>query len=300
VLNLAEPCPHVDRVLTYDGQTRGRRAWQLRRQWRAWRLARRTLRRPPADVAVIPRWGEDAYNATPLAAFARPRALVAYSETCTAAKRAMNRGYDALVSHVLRPGPPRHEVEHNLALLAAFGGDGSDPALELWLTDADGAFARAALPPDARYAVIAPGALDPRRRWPAARFAALAQWLREAHGLTPAIVGSRDDPALGGPIDLRGRTTLREAAAVCARCTLFVGNDSGLKHLAAAAGVPVVELCGFRTGGDPNHGNAPARFHAWGARVRVLQPPPGPDLLAVDEIPFAAAQAACAELLAAP
>jgi ADP-heptose:LPS heptosyltransferase len=50
--------------------------------------------------------------------------------------------------------------------------------------------------------------------------------------------------ALPGAIDLVGTLTLPEAAACLARCTLFVGNDSGLMHLAAAAGTPTLGLFG--------------------------------------------------------
>jgi heptosyltransferase-3 len=50
--------------------------------------------------------------------------------------------------------------------------------------------------------------------------------------------------ALPGAIDLVGRLTLAEAAACLARCALFVGNDSGLMHLAASAGTPTLGLFG--------------------------------------------------------
>ena len=49
---------------------------------------------------------------------------------------------------------------------------------------------------------------------------------------------------LPGAIDLVGRLTLPEAAACLARCALFVGNDFGLMHLAAAAGTPTLGLFG--------------------------------------------------------
>lgn len=297
VLNLAETCPWVDRVFTYDGQTRGQRAWQLRRQLRAWRLARSQLRQPRADLAIIPRWGEDAYNATCLAAMARPRAILAWSESATAAKQAMNAGFDALVSHPLPPHAAQHEVEHNLSLLHALGATVEDRSLAVWPTATDRQSAKARLPDGPRWVALAPGALDPRRRWPVDRFAALADRLAAAHGLSPVVLGAADDPALPGALDLRGRTTLREAAAVLERCVLFVGNDSGLKHLAAAEGLPVVELSAFRLGGNPNHGNSPDRFRAWGVPTRVLQPPPGADLLAGDEIGLPEVEAACDELL---
>jgi len=296
VLNLAANCPHVDRVLAYDGQTKGLRAWQLRRQWRAWRLAR-GLR---ADCAVIPRWGEDAYNATCLAAYSRSRAIVAYSEHTTAAKRAMNPGLDRLVSHVVAPSALAHEVEHNLELITAFGGVVENTALELWPDAADLAFARTTLPDGTGYAAFAPGALDPLRRWPVERFAGLAAVLQQRWGWTPVILGAPGDPVIPGALNLLGRTTLRQATAVLGRCRVLVGNDSGLLHLAAAAGTRVVEISGFRAGGDPNHGNSPARFHPWGVAHRVVQPTPGASVLAVSEVSLAAAQIACEELLSSP
>ena len=70
-------------------------------------------------------------------------------------------------------------------------------------------------------------------------------------------------PLLGllpGAIDLCGMLTLPEAAACLQRCVLFVGNDSGLMHLAAAAGTPTVGLCS--TTRDRAVEMAPAGLHA--------------------------------------
>ncbi len=50
--------------------------------------------------------------------------------------------------------------------------------------------------------------------------------------------------ALPDAVDLCGTLTLPEAAACIQRCALYVGNDSGLMHLAAAAGTPTIGLCG--------------------------------------------------------
>src|ERR1700742_3577660 len=50
--------------------------------------------------------------------------------------------------------------------------------------------------------------------------------------------------ALPTAIDLVGRLSLPEIAAFLSRATLFVGNDSGLMHLAAAAGTPTLGLFG--------------------------------------------------------
>ena len=64
--------------------------------------------------------------------------------------------------------------------------------------------------------------------------------------------------ALPDAIDLTGRLSLPEVAACLARCALFVGNDSGLMHLAASAGTPTLGLFGP----TPAHEYSPAGPHA--------------------------------------
>jgi ADP-heptose:LPS heptosyltransferase len=65
-------------------------------------------------------------------------------------------------------------------------------------------------------------------------------------------------------LDLAGRTSLLEAAAVLSHMQLFIGNDSGLGHIAAAAGIPTLTLFG------PGE---PLRYHPWNSRGRWLQSP---------------------------
>ena len=68
-------------------------------------------------------------------------------------------------------------------------------------------------------------------------------------------------------IDLVGRIDLLTAAAALRRCALFIGNDTGLMHIAAAAGTPTLGLFGP----SPIEQYAP-----WGSRtavVRTAQPP---------------------------
>ena len=298
VSNLAESCPHVNGVLTFDGQAAGGSAWLLRRHWRALSFARRHLRPQHFDVAVIPRWDVDPYLATALAAFAGARAVVGFSDRTTALKRAHNRGFDRLLTDAISPeGHQGHEVNHNLSLLTAMGGTAVSTSLELWLTDDDHAIAAARLPERDRYVAIATGAAETHRRWSANHFARLALTLRDRYSLTAVLLGEASDPAVAGAIDFRGQTTLRQAAAMLKRCHLFVGNDSGVKHLAAAVGTSVVEISGFRAGGDPNHNHSPTRFHAWGVPQRVVQPAAGRGDFGIEDVSVAAVEAAVAEML---
>lgn len=102
-------------------------------------------------------------------------------------------------------------------------------------------------------AVLCPGAeYGPAKRWPARHFARLAQRLA-ARGMAVWLVGSQRDQALGAEIttlsagacrNLCGATTLDEAVDVLASAAVVVSNDSGLMHVAAALGKPLLALYG--------------------------------------------------------
>ncbi len=65
---------------------------------------------------------------------------------------------------------------------------------------------------------------------------------------------------------------LREVCAVLERCHLFVGNDSGCAHLAAAMNCRTVVISRHPISGDANHRNSPVRFAPYCRWSRVLQP----------------------------
>jgi len=105
-----------------------------------------------------------------------------------------------------------------------------------------------------RAVAVAPGSRWPAKRWGAERYLDLARTLADDHGYRVVLVGDRDDAAVtraiaaelgdARAIDVAGKTTLMESAAWIERCDGFVGNDSGLMHLAEAVGVPAVGLFG--------------------------------------------------------
>jgi ADP-heptose:LPS heptosyltransferase len=143
-----------------------------------------------------------------------------------------------------------------LALLeiAALAGawPGPLPLPELAVTEDDRRQAAAALPPLAgeRLAVLQPGSTDPRRCWPAERFAALGDLLAASGmrvavngsateaGLVAAVAGSMRHPAL----DLAGRLGLGGLCGLLERAALVISNDTGPLHLALALGVPSVGI----------------------------------------------------------
>jgi heptosyltransferase-2 len=101
---------------------------------------------------------------------------------------------------------------------------------------------------------IAPGAaFGSARCWLPDRYGKLASRLRAEYGAEVILLGAPPEAALaraivqaasGAVIDLVGKTKMAEIPALLASCDLFVGNDSGLTHVAGAVGLPIVGLYG--------------------------------------------------------
>ncbi len=94
-----------------------------------------------------------------------------------------------------------------------------------------------------RYAVIHPFASAPEKRWPAERFCELARYLTLWH-ITPVFLAGEGDDYSPFSAHTVFRGTLSEVKAVLSKAALFVGNDSGPAHIAAAFGIPSVVLFG--------------------------------------------------------
>lgn len=148
---------------------------------------------------------------------------------------------------------------HRLLHLAQTLGVSPAPRPVAWYAPEDTARAAALLGPGAGpILALGPTANWVRKVWPAERFLELARRLTAPDGALPGArilvlggPGAEERAAaapvlagLPGAIDLVGVASLPEVAAVLARCALFVGNDSGLMHLAAAVGVPTIGLFG--------------------------------------------------------
>lgn len=278
-------CPYVNEVLTYDGSASGR-FLQLRRHGRALQLARRNLWRRRFDLAIVPRWGVDYYHASFVAYFSGASRRIAYSENVSAEKKQLNDGFDRLFTAVLNDNAPRHEVERNLDVLRFLGSEIHNHQLELWLNEEDEAFAERflacnALRPDRLLVAFAPGAGALKRAWPLKHFIDLGQWLRMEYHARILVVGAAAEKYLGDQLqrhlgdavlNAAGGTTLRQAAALLKRCALYVGNDTGPMHLAAAMSVPVIEISCHPQDGLPSHPNSPHIFGPWAVSHRVLQP----------------------------
>lgn len=106
--------------------------------------------------------------------------------------------------------------------------------------------------PEEAFVAIAARAVAPSRRWGSENYAVLARRILTELGLKTVLLGSAAERRAGGEIageeadivNICGQTDIETAAAVLSMAKLFIGNDSGLAHLAAAVDIPLVVLSG--------------------------------------------------------
>jgi ADP-heptose:LPS heptosyltransferase len=283
VLNLVETCPYVDRALIHHVPPATRWWHPLSRRLIGLSFARRELWPELYDMAVVPRWGEDHYEATILARLSGAPDRVGYAARTKGRQRERSR-YDRFLTRLVDDRSVKHEVQRNVDLLSEMGvpAPSLQHTLEVWLTDEDRSFANRIVTSSnaAKLVALGPGAGSPKRMWAIERVEEVGRWLADG-GARLVVVGGPGDEGLGEHlsrrigdevIDLTNRATIRETAAVLAHCSLFCGNDSGPMHLAAAVGVPIVEISCHPLLGDELHPNSPSRFGPWGVSCRVVQP----------------------------
>jgi len=172
------------------------------------------------------------------------------------------------------PAHSGHAVQrHVAALLPIMPPLQNIPDAEVWTNrEAEEWAAQQLNPFSGRLLAIAPGANWAPKCWPLASYISLAQRLTPDFDAL-VIFGSPAEAEAAQAIEsgvalpvlnLAGKTTLPQAVAALNYCHAFVGNDSGLGHLAAACRIPTLSIFG------PGH---PARYRPWGSLAAVICAP---------------------------
>ena len=174
-----------------------------------------------------------------------------------------------------KAGGPLHRVE---LLARTLGLESDPPAPTLWINKPQLALAEKLVPVGGPVLAIGPTANWQGKIWPAEKFAELADHLTGVNGVLEnarvAVFGAPDERLQANPvlraipkarrIDLVGKVDLLTAAACMKKAALYIGNDSGLMHMAAAVGVPTLGLFG------PSR---PEHYAPWGPHCAHVRTP---------------------------
>lgn len=254
-------CPHVDELIIAPAPPRSRAPLAALRANAAWLRGRRydrayVLKRSVSSL--LPVW------------LAGIRHRVGFAE----------QGGGMLLSRAVRIREHRHEVEVFLDLLRADSIPIDDGHNENWVADDAGrkvdAILRDRSPGRARV-FVAPRSTAVEKEWPVERMARVVAWLVSSRGCDVFFCGAPRDMAMHAQIaersghagsgrvhDLTKDLDLRHTGALLSRMDLCLGIDTGLLHVAASHGVPVVALFGPT---DPN------QWCPWGTSVEVIRSP---------------------------
>lgn len=327
VESLAERCPYVNEVIVLPLADRMLTVHGLEQ---ALAFARERLWSRHFDQAFCPRETQSICVDGSVAYLSGARERFGFSANTYGAAgeqaRAMETA-DALFTQVRQlPHLPLQELEHNLQLLELAGIRVQDRRLEVWYDAADAAQAAelcAGFAPGRRLAAVSLGASEPRKTYPAEQ---LAEALTElaADGVSFLLLGGPGDREAGEALaaslpdgtarNLAGASSLRVSEALIARTELYIGNDTGLLHMAAALHRPIVELsCDLEGPAELAFLHLPVRFQPWQVPYILLRPAQGlgpcaglgsplgcmaPTAHCIAQIPAAAVAAAARQLLA--
>lgn len=202
--------------------------------------------------------------------------VIAWSRAPALGTKLKRLGIDFLQRDPLPPSDV-HASDHLFGVLEPLGIRGPAPfpriAVDRRAREAERVGVPAFSMPERELVAIHPGSGSDRKNWPAERFEALARLGRGAGMDVVWIQGEADRaivPSLvkAVPGTVAPELSLRELAQLLSESAVFVGNDSGVGHLAAAVGAPTVAV--FRA-------TNPAQWAPRGPRVRVVEAGASPE-----------------------
>ena len=170
----------------------------------------------------------------------------------------MREGADLVSRPVRGAHAEGHIVERYLDVARALGCAVNEVRFPVAVSERDAAaaetlLAREGVQTGRKFVAFAIGANWPNKRWPVEHFAALADRLYRVHYIPVLVGGGRLDETLAQdimcaseipPVNLVGRTNLKQLAHIFSRAALVLGGDTGPVHLAAGLRVPTVMLMG--------------------------------------------------------
>lgn len=290
VYPVAEMCPYVNEVLAFDGKSAGTNFVEVLE--RVLYFCRQNLWQKHFALSFNPQFGSDNLVGLFLTYLSGAKERIGYGkypyfswfgvppeqEVTVAADSIL------LTKNIAAPTNMLAEVEHSFYLIPAAGLKLYSLDLELWFDAKDFLAAREFLkniPHGKRKAVIGLGAGSENRKYPIDKWIVALREIAEKD-VAFVIVGGKsesDDAQVLeknlSALNLAGKTTLRETAAVISQADFYIGNATGVMHMATAAKIPVLTI--YREAQDKVDAENPLvsetlRFPPWRTKSVILQP----------------------------
>jgi len=254
VRDLAESVPYIDEIIEWDRQERHTLFVKAR--------LLKILKRKDIDIAVVLNPSKEFHIITYLAGIP---IRVGY-----------NRKGGFLLTHKIEDKKYlglKHEIEYNLELVSLVGAKTENKALSLSLDD--NIANNLDIKDNDNLAAIHPWTSDPIKQWPAEYFYSLTQRLIRELNLKVLIVGAKAELVkdhyfsqhqANGLINMTGRTSLKQLAALLKKCRFLISGDSGPVHLACAVNTAVLAI--FRS---DIPGKSARRWGPWGRGHLVIE-----------------------------
>ena len=242
VIPVYENNPYIDDIIVYQNQTRHKKGMGTLR-------LSKDIKLYDFDLAILM---QNAFEAALISFFAGIPERLGYNTDA----RGLLLNRCIKLDPVLKKG---HLIDYYIGILKGAGLEDDGRQIELFITQAEKKEAKKILKenlidPEKSVIGINPGATGgTAKRWFPEKYASLARQLSETMGVKIVIFGGPGDEKLGQKIaedsngscvNLAGKTSLRLAFALIENCSLFITNDSGLMHAAAALKINQIAIIG--------------------------------------------------------
>lgn len=291
VYPIVEFCPYVNEILTFDIKTLGRNL-QITLK-RLIEFCKENLWIKHFLLAFSPQWGSDNLPGLLMMWLSGAMERIGYGTHPYS-----NLGFEIsakdvaldnflLTKNILAPAEVINEAERYFYVLQAVGLEVKQDNIELFYSAEDFLKAQELLkiiPPTVKKVLLGIGAGFGSRQYPVEKLLIALKYLAQKN-LVFVIVGGRaeldasnfieQNMPQGKVLNLTGKTTLRETEAVIAQMDYYIGNDSGVMHMAAAAQVPILVM--YREAQDkedytPGVFSEYRRFEPWQTKSVILRP----------------------------
>jgi ADP-heptose:LPS heptosyltransferase len=240
------------------------------------------------DVANFPRWDIDYWSTRHLAILSQAPVRIGFDRGPYFYDQPIDGWAGAYFTDLVRTRSDLHEVLKTGQMLQYLGMGGPTPLPCLWLPKIAREWAGNFVEENdlGDFSVITVAAGQKNKIWPVENFLPVIDALRRTSSLRFVVVGAHDATEAGtwlaqmrpgAVVCATGSVPILSTAALIARSKIYIGMDTGAKHLAAVSQVPVVEISCHPRSGRSDHPGSPARFGPYATCSRVVQPALSPE-----------------------